>query len=725
VNQQATIQGKLTTRWPWLPSSILFSSSLLLVSAVLMLMGVSARESISSVGVVWLNALPFSILWIATVRRGSSALEALAIGIALSSISVILLNLFFVWVGIGMLPWWLLPVCAIPTFWFLHNRGLIGEPPRVVLPELVAGVLAILLALLVHLPDIKRFPLYGTAPLDVIHPDLYVFESMGNAIARFGASESGVISEIGYRYHWFTYAWSGWLGQEISAEPLVILARVLPVVSIIGLAALAAALASRMFTQKWAPALAAVALVVGTSYDYFSGAVINWTSPSHSLSGLWLLALIAVCVDSFSSHVSGLKLTFAVLLSVAAMGGKVSHGVIAVAGISMLLFVSLIKYREWRRPAWILWLAIVIPAGLTFIFVESGQPGGGSLSAVQADPSTGGSALYGWLVAVAAVLIARSLRWLGLGYAMTQTKSRQWPIIWWALGSSIAAVFLATVLHSTFGTEQWFLESAAVPVSLASAFGVIFFLEQAKEGSVKTVFSWNLIIMSSAALAAALIAPSLFTSWANTARPYFPGLVALAFIVGVALIVSASKRHESFVKTAIGWSAVGGLVVSVLLPVSQFARAMVVDGGQTPQTRIVYSWAADSLLERAATDPAELSFGAQSAAWLKANTPPDASIAALEPTTAWLSALSGRRLFASFPEQIKAWSFPSGIKTYETRRAIIDSLNTTSVPNGTLSQLCSTGATWIWGQTSSPAAIRLGSPTKIFGGLGLWPTCTK
>ncbi len=694
-----------------------------------MVVSVPLNTAFTSVGVILLNSIPFSLGWNLIARRRVTAIEAIAIGISLSTAGIVLINLCSVAWAQTPWAWWIFPLSTF-LIMLVFKSQLRESPAPVGSPkEAWAAGIAVTLMLLVHIKDIQRLPLGSGTRFDLIHPDVYVFESMANAIAQFGPNESGVMSGVGYRYHWFTYAWSGWLTHEVGASPLVVMLRVLPIIVALALAGLAASIASRLMRGSWVPLLVATALLVGTSFDYFSGSVINWTSPSHSLGALWLLGLVFICVEGVTSRLSIGLVLFVALLSIATMGGKVSHGVLAVAGLSMIVLVSLLTYRSWSRRSIILWIVVLVSSASTFILVESGQPGGGSLTSSGAssalDGGTAGSALYGVAVALAALVFARVVRGLGLGYALVDPDSRQWPITWWAVGSTLGAFVLVSLFRSTSGTDQWFMESAAVTFSIVAALGVSKFLQKASSAYSRQVYFRRVGGAVLLALVLSVAATRLFELASSSGRVYLSGVTALTLIILVSLVL-AYERHKSGLKfRLLGWAGVIGLTVSIALPIVTGPVSLLGTEETDEPVVVTYSWAEDRLLKEAKTDPYVLNDGAAVAAWIREHTSPETIVASLDPTTAWFSALSGRRLFASFPEQIRAWSLQEDASVYESRRALVNDLSSSQAAAGALAQICSTRVEWIWGKLDSPASRSLGEPVFSAGSEALWPTCRR
>ena len=141
------------------------------------------------------------------------------------------------------------------------------------------------------------------------YTDLYFFEAVSRGLAEFGPAQSILMTGGSLRYHWFSYAWAGELAQTSSAVPFATITRVLPLVTLVGVSMLVAAWAARLSRIRWVPTLAVLLVVAGGYAGALYGSVLNFDSPSQSMTTLWLLALLlafVLVVEGTTSRVAGL-----------------------------------------------------------------------------------------------------------------------------------------------------------------------------------------------------------------------------------------------------------------------------------------------------------------------------------------------------------------------------------------------------------------------------------
>jgi uncharacterized membrane protein len=606
-------------------------------------------------------ALPLAIAWLAFRQdhkpTGATVMEALTVGSAISIALQLVVNIFTTTVGWGQAPWivsFLISLAVSVIFLWrtpLHNRLVTPS-----LSSYIAIAATLPLFLLTRVVDIYRSPILEQVPFDRIPRDMYLFEAMGNAIARFGPGESGLQLGQSFRYHWFSYAWSSWFSDQIGAGPLVVLARVTPLLCVLLLIGIASALTAHFFKQTWAPTVVGISLLVGTSLDYYTGKSINFISASHTLGAVWLLLLMLVITVAWNSINWKLSVPLIILLSAVTMGSKLSHGTVLVAGTAFLFAVHSYRKRRVDRRYLLLFLLTLLPAVAVYLAYQSGQPSGGGLgdngSLLTLD---GTSALYGLIVAVGVTLCARLIRWFGLAYALTNTKTREWDITWIAVGAVSISFLIAPILRSDGGTEQWFLESANIIAIPVATLAVIWFATHLANSRRRNP-NRPLFFMAVSSIVIALIFVAIFKSPFNEQRPYLPYLLTLASITIVSLLAihflrESGTRLEIFTGTA----ATIGLLLSLL--VANFITVTDIrEGALTAERPVAYfDWAKDQVFE---SDDQEFKNAAyQAAMWLRANADPKTDVLEVDfPTQAWMGALSNLRLVDSFPELVKQWS---------------------------------------------------------------------
>jgi len=652
-------------------------------------------------------ALPLAIAWLSFRQdhkpSGASAMEALTVGSAISIALQLVVNIFTTTVGWGQAPWiisFLISIAILLIFLWrnpLHNRLITSS-----LSSYIAVAVTLPLFLLARIVDIYRSPILEQVPFDRIPRDMYLFEAIGNAIARFGPGESGLQLGQSFRYHWFSYAWSSWFSDQIGAGPLVVLARVTPLLCVLLLIGIASALTAHFFRQTWAPTVVAISLLVGTSIDYYTGKSINFISASHTLGAVWLLLLLLVITVAWNSSNWKLSVPLIILLSAVTMGSKLSHGTVLVAGTAFLFAVSSFRQRRISRRYLLLFFLTLLPAAVVYLAYQAGQPSGGGLG----DSGTlltidGTSALYGLVVAVGITLTARLIRWFGLAYALANAKTREWDITWIAAGAISISFLAAPILRSDGGTEQWFLESANIITIPVATLAVIWFATHLAH-SRKHHPNRPLILMVLSSFLIASIFVAIFKSPFNDQRPYLAYLLTLALISVVSLLaIHFLRRSGTRLEIFTGTAATIGILLSVL--VANFITVIDIrEGALTADRPVAYfDWAKDEVFESGDEKLKEAAF--QAAMWLRANADPSTDVLQVDfPTQAWMGALSNLRLVDSFPELVEQWSvgdpdLPEGNpKDQEPIKLSLD------LPFSQLDPACESDKLWILSLSPGP-----------------------
>ena len=536
------------------------------------------------------------------------------------------------------------------------------------------------------------------------HPDMLFFESLSTALSRLGPLDSIYTPDGVVRYHWLVYAWSGQVTSAADAAPFVVLTRVLPFVAVVGCALIAIAWARRMSYVVWVPALAVVLLVMGGYVGATYGAIFNFDSPSQSLTTLWLVALaFAVILLMRGDAVRAAPACAAIgLLSFGLAGGKISSGAIAVGGVGWVALVGLVRREPWARRALAAAIVTVIAFGLGYVLVVAGSadPGGlrlGSLlnraSSVQGlNPLAGG---VGIVLGTLVLVLAISVRWAGVGWFLSDRRTRWEPSTILATGLGLGAI--ATVLLVSGGmNDTWFALAASAPLAVMSAAGAgeaILFLDPAR---------WRPLLW--AAAAAALLAIAVFalwttgasggTAWVGTARWAGPLVGVVGAVVAGWLLTRAFGPPEALLR---GWFA-GTVIVLVLLSAPARALGVGTDqvgvqpglGAETFTPFEAFTEARDTVAIREWSDQHQAA-----ARWLRDRTTGSELIATNVTFSPLVPALTGMQTLASAILYQAPYGRPDAVAPLLEREAqswafIDDPSAATAAP------MCAAGVTWLW-----------------------------
>ena len=330
--------------------------------------------------------------------------------------------------------------------------------------------------------NLRNYPLVWEGTWSQYHSDMPFFEALATSLSRFGPTDSIFLPGAEVRYHWLSYAWAGQVTEAAGAEPFVVLTRVLPFVAILACSLIVIAWARRVSSVSWVPTLAAVMLLTGGFLGAANGGVLNFDSPSQSMSVMWLLAFSVVLLEFLgeSARRTGRRrvwlLVWLGVLAFCVMGGKVSAALPALAGVGLVAMVGLIRRPEWRGRALLALAVVVAAAGAAFVLLLAGSAGGGGLtlgSLVDRASSQQGlnplndpnSVVFG----TAILLVAIAVRWAGLAWLAGSRASRWEPATVFGVGLAVSSL-LAVVAFNSFN-EIWFSVAASGPLAVLTAVG--------------------------------------------------------------------------------------------------------------------------------------------------------------------------------------------------------------------------------------------------------------
>jgi hypothetical protein len=560
------------------PNSLLAAAAvgLLTLCAVLLLTGVPAVTTLLLVACVGWQAIAGAVVW-RWLRPVASPLEVAGASLAVGTAFAALAGLLTSTIGLG--PWgWLVP-SALAVVIRMADRQRSGKArgsastgvDRPALWGLLAGVVPGLAVLAYAL---RSYPLTWTGAWTGYHPDMPFFEALATSLARFGAFESPFMTDGVVRYHWLSYAWAGQLTVAADAAPFVTITRVLPVVALLGCAAMVAAWTRTLSSQAWTPALAGLLLSIGGFTGAVFGGVLTMDSPSQSMSVLWLIAFAIAVVHVTTSQVRLLPAVALVgTLSLALIGGKVSAAAPAVAAAIVMVGVQVIRGDVPRaRALWTL-AATVLGAAVGFALFLSGSVGGGGLtlgSLIDKASSQQGlnpiDGMRGVVLGTLVLALAVAARWAGLGWLLTRRQWRWRPEVTLAAGLAGSSL-LALVAFNSFN-EVWFSSTVSGPLAVITALGAGVALddlrsrERPTRGPLLLAASFGALLIVIAVWLLWLTGASggnLFVPTARWFGPIAAWLLALAIGVGL----SWWARGRPSLRTAVA----GGVVVLVLASV--------------------------------------------------------------------------------------------------------------------------------------------------------------
>ncbi len=517
-----------------------FAPGILLV-AMLWITGVPPLTSLLLTLLVAWQALGGVIVW-RSVRPESSPLELLGMGLAIGTAMAAMAGLLTSTVGWG--PWGsLVPAAGAVCFGFLRRKKHRSYLTMGVRGEIPAYVATILIGLGAFLYALRSYPLTWIGTWTGYHPDMAFFEALANSLARFGAFESPFMSGGVVRYHWLSYAWTGQLSVLTDAAPFVGITRVLPLVALLGSAAIVVAWTRRMSGSTWTPFLAGALLTLSGFVGAVFGGILTLDSPSQAMSTLWLLAFTVAIIHAFNTSTQRATYPLIALLAASITIGKVSAAAPALAGVLLAAVALRARKNISTRHATTIVLVSALAIGIAFAAFIAGAAGGGGLQIGSLlDRSSSQQGLNpldgprGVVVGTLILVLAIIPRWAGVIQLVVNHTWRWRPETWMSIGMA-ASSLLALIAFNSFN-ELWFSVSASGPLAATSAVGVGLAVSSLQSRGRPP--SWQ--ILTIATLTAIAIFAAASWTWATGASGgnlFIPTQRWLGPLIGVAAAILA------------------------------------------------------------------------------------------------------------------------------------------------------------------------------------------
>ena len=651
-----------------------------------------------------------AIWWWALRSRGSvSWAEVAGMGLALGTVASLITGVVLRPV---MGPWgWSVPVAITAVVVALRVSWLKAQIRRAKLPpsHAVAIVVGSIAGLVIIIGNWIRVPLDAVS--DRSYADIYFLEALSRSIARWGPGQSIFMDGGQLPYHWFTYGWVGQLATSAGTDSFFVLTRVLPIVAAIGMVLLAIAWTQLLGTKqpRWVPSLAAVLVVFAGYTGALYGSILNFDSPSQSLTTVWLLAFgFAVIVFL---HGARWVLVGAVgLLAVALVGGKVSHAAVAAASVVLLAVVGVLARTPWRLRAGIVLLVTGVAMGVTFLLVLRGAALEENITEVVAvkastwqglDPLVG---RWGPVLGTIALALAVSARPAGLALLVGHRRWRTDPAVIFALGGFIAGLGALFVLREGVN-ETWFVLAASAPAGALSAVGVGEGLAWLRRQGLARPLGVTV------GLALPISALVLILTWNWPIDPNSPAPRVLPWLAVVvpwlaAPLVSWLLFRRRALRASAGWKPVAVLSVGVIVLTSIVTRPAAAWTAARPITTeagVVQPTAGNAAVPPSPTVVSLDHDRSAGASWLKDNASDDAIVATTNTGSAFLPAVTGLRTYLS-GAPYQAGLGATGSRPEVERRSAIASALTSDEWESVIPELCGAEVDYFWIEGAAPIA---------------------
>ena len=674
----------------------------------------SALSLVIVVSVLALQTLGGATWWW-LLRRGrvTSAAELVGMGLALGTITSTVSAIVLKPTPLSSTAWALPAIAALlVALVVLCRKGRQIRPSSLDCQthgELRALVLGVVVGMVPIWINWRRIPL-GNAT-DSSFLDLYFLQALSNGLARFGGGESILMTGGSLRYHWLSYAWIGEIDQTAGLPVFAGLTRVLPIVALIGVSALAArwsaVLARGSRFAGWVPAVAVLLVVAGGYTGALYGSILNFDSPSQTLTTLWLLGLLITVVFYLQDGRRWLLAAVAVLAA-ASTGGKVSHIAVAAGGLLLLSIIGLLTRQGWRWRAVVALVVSGISALFTYVLLIRGAAIDRNLVedvAVKASTWQGLDPLpgtWGILAGTIALVLAALARVLGIAWLARERRWRTDPSALLALGG-LSVGFVALLALRDGINETWFLLAASAPAAIVSAVGAISALAYVSERLGPPGIRRALLLAIATAIPALILSMNIFSDevrpFAHWLATWMPWLVAA---IG-ALFLTSRGSDGSRLSLAIA------LAIFALVASSVLTRPSVWWTSQ----RQVFTETADVIPEAFApgsTDNSSASGGSiglsrvHVAAELRALAAPKDVVFTNAPYSSFVPAYTGLRMYLAGERYQFGLGAAGDVGELRDRQSGISQVAADSTAASTL--LCPDDVDWLWWEGDVPEVFR-------------------
>ena len=627
-------------------------------------------------------------------RRAVPIIEAIGMGLGLGTALAMLTGL--IW------QWWAGPAALILILIVLRIRQ--HSPLRQLAPVQRTDLLALLIggipglgALLIAF---RSYPLSWNGLWTRYHGDMPFFEALSTSVAKFGAGSSIFLDGADLRYHSLAYGWAGQLSIAANAEPFVVLTRLLPILVLIALVTIASAWTRQLTQAQWAPALAAALITMGGFVGATFGGVLNFDSPSQSLSTVWLLALSVLVLRALTNGPRLWQAMAIAIMIVAVTGGKISTAAIATAAIAFLALCGLFIRAEWRKRA-VLFAGISILAAIAaYIWLIAGSANAGGLSLFtlldRASSVQGLNPVVtqrGIAAGVFVLILAVIPRWAGLVWLIGDRETRRQPDTLYGLGLALAGIASLILLSGGFN-DLWFSVAASAPLAVLSAVGIAHAIAWLGPNQKRRIVIAGLLAIAAAAFVAWLWATGstgvIGDGWRWAGPP-------VAFILAIAIgVLLAHRRGPRMGRQIIAFALIALVVMSLpARPLYAVAEPLArpYQGSWSP---VLFSTQTDFVpIIDQDLSPGLSDLQMAAGLWLREAADPTDVIATNMTRSALVPALSRLQTFASDLPLQTPYGRPDDVDLALSREraswTVIDSPSMAS-----LQPLCRGGVTWIW-----------------------------
>lgn len=662
--------------------------------------------------VVLIQAVFGGVATVLIARRPVTMLEFVGAGLAVGSALAVVLGILISPLGVGAREWgWLVFVGVTIAGMVIAGRrghplgsgGLVWDRPSALVAAIGGGVVG----LAAVAANLARYPLPG--PWERFHPDIPFFEALGTSAVKFGPGVNAFMAGDEIRYHWFSYLWPGQVTVVLNLEPFVALTRVVPVVVVLGLAALMAGVAGRLGRSWWGPILAVALVISGGFAGAAYGVITNVDSPSTALTTMWLLGFVVLAFGSRLDTRAGfaIAMTTGFLLS----GSKVSAiAVLAVAWI-VIVILGMAWRAAWTRAAVLQLAGLLVGALLSFLLFVFGSASSGDLRVLSWEYRA--SSVQGldlgsswWGVALGTLLLSIAILPRAAGIIGLRRRSAEAAL---AVGLVTASIVPIWVLSQGVN-ELWFAVAAAAPLAVLSVLGLERLWERL--ATQPGVAAWGLTAVLAGMVSAGAVAVlwPLGASDVVTVRsigPLLPWLVG-ACVASVAVLRSGWAMGIAVLATSLVITASVGRGITAFGDVGLESST----GRNAPVAADLLATTPTTGVDPSSGDPPTSTDGVpppsarvksvqwspsqnEAALWLRNASAPEDILATNQPESAMIPAVSAMRTYLSAVPYQEMYGSRGQAPLVGERQA-----HSLDLANGLTPELaavfCSAGVDWLW-----------------------------
>ena len=371
----------------------------------------------------------------------------------------------FTTLAIASIWWWLYPFAlGIFTVPIVACKFLKKQKPNLVIKSITSMMFFVSFLLSIKLQGVNDF-------WKVISNDQVFSESMSWSILKWGSYDSPFAAGTPINYHWFALLWSGATSAAVNAGPWIVMTRVVPLISYLGIFCLLWHLSHNYFRRLSAPIIACTFLVLysnhlGLSFTRYT------SSPTFLLSCVWLLAFTHTIFRYWENPSVRLLVSSSALLFMT-FGGKIMNGAIGYSATVFALSIGFLIRQKRLSNRSILALAVASTASLICVYLsvyQNNQPGNlnylltESLLAVQLGLLTREKSSVFRLISNLFIVSLMMLPMIAMLLFTLKRVFRRDFRFWYVIGSIIAGLTL-TFMTSHPGASQLYFWLASMVVT--------------------------------------------------------------------------------------------------------------------------------------------------------------------------------------------------------------------------------------------------------------------